>query len=1404
MDPLSITTGVAGLATLAYQIIGYLGTVRAGGKDRLNLCREVTYLWMSITSLLEQLSSDAIKDDKIPDSLRSLFDPDGILKEIKIQLEDLEHKIKSRSSHGKIAQTLAWPFTQKDAERTIERVHRLKTTLQDGINQSTHALSQDFYRDGQSVKNVVDESRLKELIDWISPLNFITKQSMIWNEHHKGTCKWFLERDDFREWREGSNTRIFCPGIPGAGKTFLSSIVYNELEGLRVREEGGLKDAAVVMLYCKWDDPLSQDIDNLLASIIKQFVQRYDVGTSDMMELFTKHSKEGTRPSRAQLQSTLELLYGRFAKVFIILDGLDELKAENERLPLLTNLAPNDSPNITVNLMVTSRPLPNIVRHFRHRPSLKSGIICGGCGTKDLLALYHCAECEDYDLCQDCYKAGTRCGYKGHAYNLQFNAGVIPIAAVEEDLTTYVHWRTSASDTLQQFVEVKEGLMDAILDTVVRSNEGMFLLAKFNMDTLESKLSIKQLMAALKALPQELDGTYEDAMLRITELKASTRETVMRFLCWVVFAEQRLQERAIEHALAVSDGDTDMDDDNIIRARTLATKCAGLVQLDESDCLRLVHYSAENYFRQHRDRWFPTGNVIIASSCLTYLQFDVFRSGACSGPSEDIDFEKRLGKYPFLRYASINWGKHLRVTADNDLFARALALVTDAGCLATIAQALWYLEDQQQSNSWSSKNGSAIHLAAHFNLNQLVKDLIAQGYDPNTPDINGVTPLALAAQRDLMDVLVTLTNAGSSVNQTDSGGRSPLHWAILDNLPDVVKFLLDQKDIDVNIPAARWSHYTPLMLAAVYGYDDSVFMLLANPKIDVNKECANPEGATALILAARQGATGAVKLLLAHPDIDINHPDSGGSTALTGAAEEGYYDVVGALLDAGADTEVQQEGSNGTAIMRAIDNGHASIVQLLVDRGANVHHKDVFDRGLLHSAAVNRQAEILRILLKHDPTLDVNMQDVHGKTTLHDIARRGDLETVDVLLEAGGDPTIKDNHGRTPILVAHESHHPAILEMFRAARERMKAEGRSHRQLQRTPSGTTVDSEDFGVKRADTGLSIHGTLPLWSLVVSKQLTELKERLPESSPEEINQVEPDMGQAALHWAIEGSDNSAVKLLIDHGADINLQNRYGRTPLWLSAAEWNDNWGAARLLLDAGADPDIEDQWGYPPLWTAGPGIGILLIEKGARLPPRPTPSSTQTNDAGKANDDSNDKAVGKVNLEYFLRYAAKFGSETSIRRLVQAGADVWSKDPSGKTPYMIAKENGYNDLANLLVQLAPMPQPGANEPGPRAESAEGTSTSGTPKNETEPEATKVDEVDGFENRNEKEDGGGLREKDIALDGRGLSSAGLAPAPVDIKTKPGSSSSLLGSAHGRHLYTLLLVLILVTATALVRLH
>ncbi|KKK21432.1 hypothetical protein AOCH_000121 [Aspergillus ochraceoroseus] len=1384
MDPLSITASVAGIATLAYQIIGYLGQVKSGGKERLRLCTGITHLWLSISALQEQLSADAIPDFKIPPQLLPLFEPDGIFKDIEQEIKDLDEKLKTRTSHGKIRQTIVWPFTQQDVIQTIERVHRLQETLHLALTQSSHALTQEIYRDGQAVKSMLDENRLKDIIDWISPLNFVGKQNMLFNEHHEGTCKWFLQSDDFQAWREGESTVLFCPGIPGAGKTFLSSIVVHELDRLRLCQEGGVKEAAIVMLYCKWDDPLSQSIEAMVASLMKQIIQRYGVVLDEVIQMFNKHSQEETRPSREQMLSILSMLLRRFPKIFVVVDGLDELREEKDRLALLRILTSIQTTK--VNIMVTSRPLPNITRHFR-RP--RFNIVCDICDQKEILSQYHCSECDEtkfggFDVCQPCYDDGNRCGYKGHLFIFQYNAFIVDIAAVEEDLTTYVQWRVRSSEDLQQFVEIKAGLMDQIVETVVKANDGMFLLAKFNMDTLASKLNIKQVVAALHTLPKELDGTYTDAMSRIEDLPASTRETVMEFLRWVVFAERPLHEREIEHALAVCEGDEDIDDDNIIRARALADKCAGLVQLDESDCVRLVHYSAESFFSQNSHHWFPGGSPQLISACLTYLLFTPFRTGACSGSSEAAEFEDRLQRYPFLAYASVNWGKHLQVSGSEVHYALAKTLLTDAGCLATVTQALWYLESQNAA-SWSAKDGSGIHLATHFGLKRLVEALIIDGHDPDRRDINGITPLSLVSVRDGVDIATVLIEAGASINTIDNSGRSPLHKAIFYYRDDIAKLLLQQGDIDVNISHSRWSHLTPLAISAINSRLEILQLLLNNPRLDVNRECSSPLGATALMSAALYGETESVKMLLTHPDVEIDHQDQGGSTALVYAAQGGFYNIVEALLDQGADTEVAQHGTLGTALLRAIDTGATSTVQLLLQRGANVHHKDCFDRGMLHGAAVNGRFQIIQILLAFDETLDVNMQDAHGKTTLHDAAYRGDIRTVETLLKHGANPTIKDSHGRTPTRVAREKNNIAIMDVLRAARlQQNAAPGITPNPTppppppppQRTDTGTILRS----ASRTDTSQSLGEPLPLWTLGSANAMEELKERLSDTKiPEDINSVDPELGQAALHYAAHHDNVKMIELLIFHGADINLRSRYGRTPLHLAAM--GNNKDAARALLDAEARVDIEDTWNAQPLaisdWSMD-SVGILLLERGAPI------------------------FSERMNMTAWLEAAAREGNKIAVQRLVKAGAETWRKNSSGKTPYMIAKSYGHEDIANFILQLSQSSVAPSSESTSESTSGEGSVSTGGNSNDTDitseaasPEAGNLEEPDiprDDEKANPQSADVLVEENSSPETTRSSNPAG--ETPIALKSTDENKTTRLYSERGLNLILMTLVLVL----------
>lgn len=68
---------------------------------------------------------------------------------------------------------------------------------------------------------------------------------------------------------------------------------------------------------------------------------------------------------------------------------------------------------------------------------------------------------------------------------------------------------------------------------------------------------------------------------------------------------------------------------------------------------------------------------------------------------------------------------------------------------------------------------------------------------------------------------------------------------------------------------------------------------------------------------------------------------------------------------------------------------------------------------------------------------------------------------------------------------------------------------------------------------------------------------------------------DGAGTALLLAVYGGRTEDVECLLAAGADVNLADKDGLTPLMASAM--NGSIMIARLLLDAGADPSMRDKW-----------------------------------------------------------------------------------------------------------------------------------------------------------------------------------------------------------------------------------
>jgi len=161
--------------------------------------------------------------------------------------------------------------------------------------------------------------------------------------------------------------------------------------------------------------------------------------------------------------------------------------------------------------------------------------------------------------------------------------------------------------------------------------------------------------------------------------------------------------------------------------------------------------------------------------------------------------------------------------------------------------------------------------ALHFDRPEVVQELLARGFDPNTPNEKGVPGLIVAIQSESpKSALLLAKHPKTKVEFANSLGETPLMLAAINNQLEVAEVLI-QRGADVNRQG-----WTPLHYAATRGHRDMMRLLLAHDAY-VDSESAN--GTTPLMMAAYSGTPLAVKLLL-EEGADPTLANDGNATAL--------------------------------------------------------------------------------------------------------------------------------------------------------------------------------------------------------------------------------------------------------------------------------------------------------------------------------------------------------------------------------------------------------------------------------------------------------------------------------------------------------------------------------------------
>ncbi|XP_029438099.1 palmitoyltransferase ZDHHC13 isoform X2 [Rhinatrema bivittatum] len=202
-------------------------------------------------------------------------------------------------------------------------------------------------------------------------------------------------------------------------------------------------------------------------------------------------------------------------------------------------------------------------------------------------------------------------------------------------------------------------------------------------------------------------------------------------------------------------------------------------------------------------------------------------------------------------------------------------------------------------------------------------------------------------------------------------------------------------------------------------------------------------------------------------------------------------------------------------IVKATQHGILERCQELVEAGYDVRQPDKENVTLLHWAAINNRQELVKYLISKGAIVDQLGGDLNS-TPLHWAIRQGHLQMVILLLSYGADPSLIDGEGYCSIHLAVLFQHMPIIAYFLS-------------------KGQSIDTPD-----------IHGITPL--ILSVKQIIgpEPTGFLLKFNPS-LNAVDKLQKNTALHWAILSGNINAVDLLLAAGANCDVQNAKGETPL-----------------------------------------------------------------------------------------------------------------------------------------------------------------------------------------------------------------------------------------------------------------
>ena len=308
-----------------------------------------------------------------------------------------------------------------------------------------------------------------------------------------------------------------------------------------------------------------------------------------------------------------------------------------------------------------------------------------------------------------------------------------------------------------------------------------------------------------------------------------------------------------------------------------------------------------------------------------------------------------------------------------------------------------------------------------------------------------------------------------------------------------------------------------------------------------------------LIKAISDGTPADVNKLLSPGTVNAANPD--GMTPLLAAITYGKVDIARSLLAKGAN--VNGANHNGdTPLMIAAEGtaylpNNMPLVELLLAAKPNIEAQDTQGRTALHRATEEGKLDVARMLLDRGAPIDKRAND--GATPLFYSVQFGKVPVLELLIERHAQVELADASGNTPLMIASEgnAYLPNNAPMVEAL----------------LGAGAHVDSVDAQGRSALYRASTEGKVDAMRLLLDHQANVNLRANNQSTP--------------LIEAVTYAKLPAAQLLIERGANVNLGDSSDTTPLMIAAETSpyiKDPAEFLKLLLDHGAKRGLTDNRG----------------------------------------------------------------------------------------------------------------------------------------------------------------------------------------------------------------------------------